>query len=84
MTRGEFGTVEVGELFGVELDRQAVPRGGDEHAFDLRRRKPDALRERIDRIGEAYRGDGGQHDIADVFDIAIGIAGELRRHAMCA
>jgi hypothetical protein len=48
----ERGAVLVGELLGMELDRQREARGGGEDALGLGGGEADALAERVDRIGQ--------------------------------
>lgn len=74
--------VQVGELLGVQLHRQAVRPGGLKHARDLFRREADGLAEGIDRVGQARGGDGRQHVAADEIDIGVFVATSLGRHRM--
>ena len=52
----ELRAAEVGELVGMQLDRQARRLRGREHPRGLRGRERNAFAERIDRVGEAGRG----------------------------
>jgi hypothetical protein len=66
--------VQVGKLVGMELDRQAMARGGLEHPGGLLGAESDALAKGVDRIGQALLRHAGQHFVAQQRDIAIGIA----------
>ena len=74
--------VEVGELVGVQLDRQAVRPWRPRTRGDLGRRKGDALAEGVDRVGQALGGDRGIISRHTQVDIALAIAGELRRQGV--
>ncbi len=53
--RGERGAVLVGQLLGMEADRQAVRGRGLEQALGLRRGEGDALAESIDDVARPSR-----------------------------
>ena len=74
--------VEVGALFGMELDGQAGRLRRAEHPPHLRRRESHAFAERIDGVRQSRRRHRGDHGPADKVDIAIGVARELRRHGV--
>jgi hypothetical protein len=80
--RGQGRPMQVGQLLGVQLDRQAVGPGGLEHPAGLGGRKTDALAEGVDGVGQAFGGDGRDHPVANEVDIAVRIAGEFRRQGV--
>ena len=53
-----------------------------EHARRLLGRKGDALAEGVDRIGQTFAGECGQHLAADLVDEGILVAVRLRRQGM--
>ena len=69
----------VGQLVGVQLDRQPVRTRRREHAPRLRRREADRLAEGVDRVGEPGARDRGNHVAAHVVDVVVGATRELRR-----
>ena len=77
--RRQGGAAEVGELLGVELDRQTGGSGGLEHSPDLGGRETDTLAEGVDAVRQAARRDLADQAPADGVDVAVGIAGEFRR-----
>src|SRR5213075_3268024 len=72
----------IGKLVGVQLDRQSTFFGGIEYARGLRRRKGDALAERVDRIRKLDTGGRGQHLVANQCDIVVSTPGEFGRQRM--
>lgn len=69
----EAGPAEVGELLGMELDRETQLLGAVEDAAHLFDRKRDALAEAVDGIDQTFGMrllEAGQHDIGDVIAIA--------------
>ena len=76
---GERRALHVGELFGVQLHAQPVRGRGLEHAPGLLAREADLFAERVDRVDQAFAHQRGQHDRADLVDVVVGAAGELRR-----
>ena len=80
--RRERGAALVGQLLGVQLDRQAERARGVEHALGLRRREADALAERVDRIDQAFARQRRQHASQTSVDVVVGAAGEFGRQRM--
>lgn len=76
------GAAEIAQLFGMQLDRQAMPVRGLEHALGLRRREADALAERIDRIDQSFLRQCRQHGVADQRDVVVGAIGVFGRQGM--
>ena len=76
---GQRRAVQVRQLVGMQLDRQAQRRGPLEDRAGLRRREADALAERIDRVGQAVGRDRRQHLVDDRADVAVGIAAGFGR-----
>ncbi len=81
-TCGQFRGAEIGELLGMQLDRQPRASSRLEDAPGLFARKADPLAEGIHRIGKAEPGGFGDDRFADQVDIDIGPAFELRRQGM--
>ncbi len=79
---GQRRAVQVGQLLGVQLDRQALRARRLEHAARLGGREADAFAEGVDRVGQALGGDGGDHLAADQVDVAVRVAGELGRQGV--
>lgn len=75
--RGERRAAEIGELFGMELDRQAECVGGVEDLADLGGREGDALAEAVDRVDEPLRRGGGEGRQADLREVARPVGGEV-------
>ncbi len=71
---------KIGELVGMELDRQAAGARRREDPAGLLGREGDLLAEGIHRIGKP--GDGGQHLLHHAVDIGPAAALELRRQGM--
>ena len=78
----ELGAAEIGELLGMDLDRQPLRLRRREDPRGLLGREGDALAEDVDRIGQALRGDRVEHRPGDEIDIVARAALELRRHRM--
>ena len=74
--------MQVAELVGVQLDRQAVALRRFEHALDLLRRETDAFAKAVNRVGQPFGGECRQHLVGDAGDVGIGIAVRLRRQRM--
>ena len=88
--RGERGALLVGELLGVQLDRELEFGRLGENALDLRRREADVVAVGVHGIGEPL-GRGGRQDlVAYTFNIVIRPGRETRaarrgrRGASCA
>ena len=79
---GERGAVHVGELIGVQLDRQAVLAGGDESARHQRRGEGHLFAIRIEGVGKFTCRHGGNQFRAQPIHIAARVAGVLGRHGM--
>lgn len=80
--RGKGGATEIGELVGVELDRQAELSGRVEHPRHLIGREGDALAEGIDGIREPLVRNRGQDIFHDQRDEGVLVALGLRRQGM--
>ena len=80
--RGERRAAEVGELVGMQLDRQAERLRRVEDARDLLGREGDALAEAVDGVGQPFGGDGRQHLVDDQVDIGVLVALGFRRQRM--
>ena len=78
VARSQRRAAEVGELVGVELDRQAVRARGRKHPVGLLRGEADPLAERIHRVREAGFGDRRQHLLDHEVDIGALPAGIFR------
>ena len=70
---------QVGQLLGMNLDRQAEPGGGVEYAFGLRDREADVFAEDVDRIDQALCMQCRQHLLAYQRDVVVGAAVVFRR-----
>ena len=79
MARSQRGASHVGQLFRMQLDRQAQRARRVEDALGLRRRERDALAERIDRVDESFLRQRGQHVVADAVDIGVAASRVLGR-----
>ena len=80
---GKFGAAEIGQLFGMQLNRQAEFRRLGEDPGNLLDRKGNALAKAIDRIDEAFGVglfEAGQDDFGDVgvISAATGVAWAAR------
>ena len=64
-------SADVGQLFGMELHRQAKRPGGIEHPRHLRGVKGDALAEPVDRIDQPLGMGRMQRGDADLVDVSI-------------
>ncbi len=60
----------------MQLDGQAQPLGGLQHALGLRQREADAFAERVHRVHQPFVGQRGQHVVADLGDVVAGAAGD--------
>ena len=78
MLRGQFGTVLVAHLLGVDLQRQPVRTGRLEYLRGLFAGEGDVLAEHVHRFGQAFGGDGRDHYFADLVDVVLRLAS--RRH----
>ena len=81
MPGGQRRAAEVGQLVGMQLDRQPVPGRGGEDPRCLRRRKANPLAERIHRVGQPLGRDRRQHRLADQADILVAVL-HFRRHGV--
>jgi hypothetical protein len=79
MACGKRGAARIGELVGVQPDRQAVALCRSEDARRLLWAEGDGLAEGIDRIGEPAPCDFGQHLLADEVEVGPAVGGELGR-----
>ncbi len=79
---GQGCAVEVRQLLGMQLDRQAVQHRRLEHPADLGGGETDPLAEGVDGVGQTSVGGGWDDLVADQVDGAAGIAGELRRQGV--
>ena len=79
---GERSTPEIGELVGMQLDRQAERLGRSKHARRLCRGERDVFHERIDGIGKAGLRHRRQHLVADAIDVALLVAIGFDRQRM--
>jgi hypothetical protein len=70
MFGGELGAAEIGQLLGVDLDREAPWPWPQRRRARLLGREGDALAEHIDGIRQPLRRDGVEHRPGDEVDIA--------------
>ena len=84
VARGKGGAAKIGQLVGVELDRQTLGLGGIENARHLRGRKRDTLAEAVDGIGQALRSDRIHHRACDEVDIGVLVTIGFARQRMSA
>ena len=82
IARHQSGTGLVGQLLGMQLDRQPQALGGAEHALGLGWRKANFFAKCIDRIDQSLRRQRRQHLLADRIDIGVGLACIFRRQRM--
>jgi hypothetical protein len=78
----QLGAAEIGQLLGMQLDRNAERPGAVEDAGNLFRRKGDALAETVDRIDQPFGMRGFKTGDADLVDIGVGAALVFRWHGM--
>eukprot|EP01132_Coremiostelium_polycephalum_P003542 gene3543-4406_t len=79
---GKLGTAEIGQLFRMQLDRNAKSFRPVKHTRDLGRREGNTFAKAVDRIDQTFRMGGvetRQHNFADVIIRAAAI---FRRHRM--
>ena len=81
---GERGAALVGQLLGVQLDWQARPPRGLEHAADLFARERDALAKAVDGVDQSFACERRQHFVGDGGDVAGAVFGEFRRQGVSA
>jgi hypothetical protein len=84
VARGQRCAVRVGQLLGVQLDRDAARSGGRKHALGLRGREADALAKGVDGIYQAGVREPRQHQLAHFADVVVRAACKLGWDCVCA
>ena len=81
---GHFGAAEIGELFGMQFDRQAEAAGLFEDPPDLRRRKGDALAKSVNRVDQTFAKGDLKCGNAHIINIGVRPVRIVCRNGVCA